>query len=234
MRHVSSRRRFIRDIAVGTLGTSAALGRAGCGSSDDGPHECAGTVGDAPGHGVAIRRHRRQGRGGAGNVDGAGAGHPGAAVDSLQPGCLGRLRAGARGPAALGQDARQNLLSLAGDTHNAWASDLQDASGAAVGVGFATPSVSSPGLEAVFVNEEPKAFAGSLAQPIGPLVYTDTSQRSFMVLTATPAEARADWTFVSTVTSRSYTASTQRSLKTLAGSGNRKIVEVSSAHGSPL
>ena len=48
----------------------------------------------------------------------------------------------------------------------------------------------------------------------------------FMVLTATPTEACADWTFVSTISSCSYTSITQRSLKTLPGSGNRKIVEV--------
>ena len=103
---------------------------------------------------------------------------------------------------------------------------LQDLGGAAVGVEFATPSVTSPGIETFFPNEEPKAFAGALAQLIGPLVYADTSQRGFMVLTATPTEARADWTYVSTISSRSYTSSTQRSLKTLPGSGNRKIVEV--------
>src|SRR5690606_922135 len=41
----------------------------------------------------------------------------------------------------------RNLVVLAGDTHNAWASDLTLCDGRAVGVEFAVPAVSSPGLE---------------------------------------------------------------------------------------
>jgi len=43
----------------------------------------------------------------------------------------------------------KNLISLAGDTHNAWASNLTDANGQRVGVEFATASISSPGFERV-------------------------------------------------------------------------------------
>ncbi len=120
----------------------------------------------------------------------------------------------------------KNLISLAGDTHNAWANDLADLGGAAIGVEFATPSVSSPGFEGIFPNENPQLLAGTLAQLIGPLYYADTAQRGFLVLTATPTEARADWTFVSTVNSRNYSVTTGRSLKTLPGAAGRKIVEV--------
>jgi hypothetical protein len=50
----------------------------------------------------------------------------------------------------------------------AWASDLKDLSGNAVGVEFATSSVTSPGFEAIFTTEEPTAFAAALTQLIGP------------------------------------------------------------------
>ena len=43
---------------------------------------------------------------------------------------------------------KKRLLVLAGDTHNAWHSDLTLMSGQKVGEEFATSSVSSPGLEA--------------------------------------------------------------------------------------
>lgn len=119
----------------------------------------------------------------------------------------------------------KNLVVLAGDTHNAWASDLQDGAGRQVGVEFATPSVSSPGLEEYFPNENPVAVAAGLEQIIGPLVYANTKDRGFMLVTATPDECRAEWRFVSTVKSATYTAFTGRVLRTLPGAGQRRIVE---------
>ena len=126
----------------------------------------------------------------------------------------------------MARSQNKNLVSLAGDTHNAWASDLQDAAGNAIGVEFATSSVSSPGFETIFPSEEPVAFAAALTQLIGPLVYADTSRRGVMLLTATPTEVRADWLFVNTVSSRSYTSSLGRSLKVLPGAAQRRLVEV--------
>jgi alkaline phosphatase D len=115
---------------------------------------------------------------------------------------------------------------LAGDTHNAWANDLADVQGNAVGVEFATSSVSSPGFEAIFPGEDPVAFARGLEALIGPLVYADTSRRGFLLITATAAECRADWRFVSTVLSKVYSTSVGRSLRVLPGSGNRRVVEI--------
>jgi alkaline phosphatase D len=119
----------------------------------------------------------------------------------------------------------KNLVVLSGDTHNAWASDLQDASGNSIGVEFATPAVSSPGLETLLTGEEPSGLAASLTQLIGPLRYCDTSRRGFMLLTATATECRADWVYVNTVSSRTYFAVTDKSLSVLPGVGNRRISE---------
>lgn len=119
----------------------------------------------------------------------------------------------------------RNLVVLAGDTHNAWASDLTDLQGNAVGVEFATPSVSSPGFEGIFPNEDPLMFAGALQQLIGPLVYADTSRRGFMLVTATRQELSATWTYVDTVTSRSYQTSQGPTLHTLPGASGRRIVD---------
>ena len=118
----------------------------------------------------------------------------------------------------------KNLVVLAGDTHNAWASDLDTQAGQAVGVEFAAPSVSSPGFEAYLPTVEPQQLAGAVQQLIGPLQYADTSRRGFMVVTATAGECRADWHYVSTIESRSYTASVGHSLKVLPGAANRRLV----------
>lgn len=111
----------------------------------------------------------------------------------------------------------KNLVVLAGDTHNAWANDLLDFQGNRVGVEFATHSVSSPGFEEFFPNENPLAVAGGLAQIIGPLVWANTQNRGYMLVTATANECRADWKFVSTVKSESYTMLPMQSFRTLPG-----------------
>jgi alkaline phosphatase D len=125
---------------------------------------------------------------------------------------------------ATARQLNKNLVVLSGDTHNAWANELADLQGAPVGVEFATSSVSSPGFEAIFPTEDPTAFARGLEALIGPLQYADTSQRGFLLITATPQACRADWHFVSTVLNRSYTSTIGKSLRTLPG--ERRIVAV--------
>jgi alkaline phosphatase D len=118
----------------------------------------------------------------------------------------------------------KNLVVLAGDTHNAWASDLTDFAGNRVGVEFATPSVSSPGLEEYFPAENPLAVAAGLTQIIGPLQYADTARRGFMLVTVTAQACRAEWRYVSTVKSRSYTVANGPALRVLPGAANRRLV----------
>lgn len=118
----------------------------------------------------------------------------------------------------------RNLVVLAGDTHNAWASDLADRAGNAVGVEFATPGVSSPGLEEYFPLENPLVVAAGLTQIIGPLQYADTHQRGYMVVTATHAECSARWQFVSTVKSTGYVPIEGPVWKTLPGAANRRLL----------
>ena len=120
----------------------------------------------------------------------------------------------------------KNLVVLSGDTHNAWASDLADRLGNQIGIEFATPGVTSPGFEAYFPTENPLAVAGGLEQLIGPLVYAETASRGFMVVTATQAECRCDWVYVSNVKNSQYTAHVGKRLRTLPGSGNRKLIAV--------
>lgn len=118
----------------------------------------------------------------------------------------------------------KNLVVLAGDTHNAWANDLADLGGKAVGVEFAVSSVTSPGLEDFFPSENPVQVASGLEQLIGPLYYAETKNRGFMIVTATAAETRAEWRYVSTVKAKTYTMLPAKILKTLPGAANRKIV----------
>ncbi|MBA5608759.1 alkaline phosphatase D family protein [Duganella sp. FT3S] len=126
---------------------------------------------------------------------------------------------------AMMQRHRKNMVVLAGDSHNAWASDLHDAQGRQVGVEFATASVSSPGMEGAYPERDPDDVAAMMVDLIAPLYYAQTSKRGYMVVTASHEQVRCDWRFVDTVFDRRYTAATERSLRVLPGPGNRKLEE---------
>jgi len=110
----------------------------------------------------------------------------------------------------------KKLVTLAGDTHNAWHSSLTlmglanpALAGVKVGEEFATSSVSSPGLEA-YLGLPPAQIKGIFEGVISDLKWIDPSQRGFLKMTFTATEARGEWVFVNTITSRTYLASVGR------------------------
>lgn len=114
----------------------------------------------------------------------------------------------------LAKAANANLVVLAGDTHNAWANDLQDQSGDAVGVEFATSSVTSPGFEEYLADIPPEQFAAVLPTLVqgGTLKYTNSSERGYMVITATPSECTSEWVFVSDILKPTYSSRVGKTL----------------------
>ena len=61
------------------------------------------------------------------------------------------------------RDVDSKLIVLAGDTHNAWSSQLTTPEGSIAGVEFGCASVSSPGLEGVLGAESAALFAPIVA-----------------------------------------------------------------------
>ncbi|WP_432451975.1 MULTISPECIES: alkaline phosphatase D family protein [unclassified Agarivorans] len=115
----------------------------------------------------------------------------------------------------------KNLVVLAGDTHNAWANDLSDASSAVVGVEFATSSVSSPGLEEYLAIDEaavPNVEAG-LVSLIDGLKYMNVNNRGFLTVTFSQTSASADWYFVDTILSTHYQPLTARQMRATTTAG---------------
>lgn len=112
----------------------------------------------------------------------------------------------------------KNLVCLAGDTHNAWASDLRyvvdTETGALsddpVGVEFATASVTSPGLDAYLslTGNDKIGFESAVMALVDDLQYMDASRRGFLEVTFTPEEANAQWKYVSDISGRVDPAST--------------------------
>lgn len=115
-----------------------------------------------------------------------------------------------------------NPISLAGDTHNAWAFNLTNAQGEAVGVEWGTPGVSSPGLEN-YVPLPPEQMQALLRGASPELMACDTSQRGWTQVTLTPEAATAEWQFVSSVTEPTYTTQTGPELQMSAGQRRLKV-----------
>jgi alkaline phosphatase D len=89
--------------------------------------------------------------------------------------------------------------------------------GMKVGEEFATPSVTSPGLEAYLTTLTPadlKAiFEGADGKPgaVDDLKWVNSSQRGFLKMTFSTApepKAEGEWIFVSTVADRNYSIDT--------------------------
>ena len=99
-------------------------------------------------------------------------------------------------------DAR--LVVLAGDTHNAWASQLRTPEGAIAGVEFATPSVTSPGLEAVLGADSAALFAPLMGVLVDDLVYADFSRRGFLTVRFTADRVDARWHYVTDILQADY------------------------------
>ena len=117
----------------------------------------------------------------------------------------------------------KNLVVLSGDSHNAWASDLKDSGGHNVGVELATPSVTSTGLEIEHRDIGRQFLADSFIRMVPDLRYAETSHRGYLIVTFTPAQAIADWVFVSSPLDNSYSINAGPRLKTLPGAANRVL-----------
>ena len=112
--------------------------------------------------------------------------------------------------------ADANLIVLAGDSHNAWASDLASG-GQPAGVEFAGQSVTSPGFESFLPQIEPDTMAAALRKENPALKFSDTAQRGYMALELTPGAATCEYRFVTNVRQKGATLSGTHTVATLPG-----------------
>lgn len=98
--------------------------------------------------------------------------------------------------------AGANVITLSGDSHNAWAQNLTT-DGRAAGVEFATHSVTSPGFEFLTRGIDPKEVAAAMMGTNPGLAYADTSQRGYTSVMLGPDEAIGQFHFLKTIRERS-------------------------------
>lgn len=108
----------------------------------------------------------------------------------------------------------KNLVVVAGDTHNAWFNHLKDAGGRMVGLEFAAPSVTSPGLEGYLKLDDKSAAELARGMPvlIDDLQYCNLHQRGYLALTFHRDQVRADWQFVDNIESREFALAASHSV----------------------
>ena len=116
--------------------------------------------------------------------------------------------------ASLNADA--NLVVLSGDSHNAWAFDL-DRKGARVGVEMAGTSVTSPGAESSIRWMKADELARATVARNPQLKWCDMAQRGYMAVELTPSAATSEFRFLATVRQKSTVLSGTKRITVLAG-----------------
>lgn len=101
---------------------------------------------------------------------------------------------------------KKKAVILAGDTHNAWSSQLYTQDKTQVGVELACSSVTSPGLEK-YLNmslEQIEKFEYAFTTLIDELKYCNLNQRGYLLLNFTDKQLLSNWIFVDTVKAKQY------------------------------
>lgn len=101
------------------------------------------------------------------------------------------------------QENAANVVMLAGDTHNAWAFDLETEAGDTVGVEFATAGVSSPGMEE-YLPADPTIVRDAIMAKSPELKYLNSHNRGWLELDISEAAVTATYQYVSTVREPEY------------------------------
>ena len=87
---------------------------------------------------------------------------------------------------------------MAGDTHNAWLSELFDEKGNKVGIEIGTPSVTSPGLTD-YIPIDIEIFEDSIVKKNNELFWMDASNRGFTSIEINKKEIVANYNFIKTI-----------------------------------
>ncbi|MEL0018123.1 MAG: alkaline phosphatase D family protein [Gammaproteobacteria bacterium] len=92
-------------------------------------------------------------------------------------------------------NAKKRFISLAGDTHNSWVSELKDKSGNKVGIELGAPSVTSPGITDI-LNLDEKEFVDSIVRINNELQWMNPSNRGYLSLNCRKDKIIASFNFI--------------------------------------
>jgi alkaline phosphatase D len=110
-----------------------------------------------------------------------------------------------------------NAIVISGDSHAAWANELDDGGGR-VAVEFAGTSVTSPS-EAYYFQSAGVDFDAGVRARNPHIKWTDHLHHGFILLTLHPDKAKAEFMMVSTIQSKQYATSVDGAFTVEATSG---------------
>lgn len=113
-------------------------------------------------------------------------------------------------------DAGADLVSLAGDTHNAWAFDLA-LGGERVGVEFGGQSVASPGFETSLAGIPESRLNSALLARNPQLRWTNLDRRGYMAVELTPERAVSEYRMLADALTRGTALAASHRVAALAG-----------------
>ena len=93
------------------------------------------------------------------------------------------------------KNAKKKFISLAGDTHNSWVSELENQSGKKVGIELGAPSVTSPGITDI-LNLDQNKFVDSIVKINKELQWMDPSNRGYLFLNCMENKIIASFNFI--------------------------------------
>lgn len=130
----------------------------------------------------------------------------------------------------------KRLVTLSGDSHNAWFTQLTTLAGDKVGVEFAGTSVTSTGFESAGLGTLASSIDGSALVPqlgnaaigaglglIDDVSYCDTTRRGYLVMTVTAAQVKGEYVYVSSVKETTYTTTLGRTITVAATAGGTAV-----------
>ena len=109
--------------------------------------------------------------------------------------------------------ANKKLVTISGDSHNAWFNNLTTLANEKVGVEFAGSSVTAPGFESAGLGELASSLDGTAVAPgvqgtglglVDDLNYADTKRRGYLLMTVTANTVKGEYVFVDTIASKTY------------------------------
>ena len=115
----------------------------------------------------------------------------------------------------------KKFITLSGDSHNGWFTNLTTLAGEKIGVEFAGSSVTSPGFESAGLGGLASSLDGTAVVPGGhglglglvdDLNYVDTIRRGYLLMTATATSVKGEYVYVDTIKSTSYVATTGKTI----------------------
>ena len=93
------------------------------------------------------------------------------------------------------KNTKKKFISLAGDTHNSWVSELENQSGKKVGIELGAPSVTSPGITDI-LNLDQNKFVDSIVKINKELQWMDPSNRGYLFLNCMENKIIASFNFI--------------------------------------